>query len=114
MRVGVWNVRSLYRPGSLKTEAAELAKYRLDSDGTTEATNNQRGMLFLYGKGNESHLLGTGLYVQKTTSAVKSAEFVSDSTSYIVLGGRWCDIFCRHMSQLRINVMIQMTISMRN
>jgi hypothetical protein len=48
-------VRSLYRPWSLKTEAAKLAKYRLDSDGTTEAMNNQRSMLFFYGKGNESH-----------------------------------------------------------
>jgi hypothetical protein len=90
MRLVVWNLRSLYRPGSLKTEATELAKYRLDSDGTTEAMNNQRSMLFFYGKGYESHLLRTGLFVQRTTSAVKRAEFVSDSTS-------WCDIFCRHM-----------------
>jgi hypothetical protein len=45
-------VRSLYRPGSLTTEAAELAKYRLDSDGTTEAMNNYRSMLFFYAKGN--------------------------------------------------------------
>jgi hypothetical protein len=66
-------VRSLYRPGSLKTEVAELEKYRLDSDGTTEAMNNRRSMLFFfYGKGNESHQLWTELFVRKsTTLAVK-------------------------------------------
>jgi hypothetical protein len=51
---------------------------------------------------------------KRTTSAFKRAEFVSESMSYIVLEGCWCDIFCRHMPQQRINVMIQMTISMRN
>jgi hypothetical protein len=29
IRYGTWNVRSLYRAGSLKTAASELAKYRL-------------------------------------------------------------------------------------
>jgi hypothetical protein len=70
---------------------------------------------FFYGKGNESHQFRTGLFVHKRiTSAFKGAEFVSDSMSYIVLGGCWCDIFCRHMPHQRINVMIQMTISMMN
>jgi exonuclease III len=30
MRFGTWNVRSLYRAGSLKTASKELAKYKLD------------------------------------------------------------------------------------
>jgi hypothetical protein len=30
MRFGTWNVRSLYRLGSLKTVARELGKYKLD------------------------------------------------------------------------------------
>jgi hypothetical protein len=30
MRFGTWNVRSLYRSGSLKTVSGELAKYKLD------------------------------------------------------------------------------------
>jgi hypothetical protein len=47
----------------------------------------------LYGKGNESHQLGTGFFVhQGIVSAIKRAEFVSDGMSYIVLGGRWCNI----------------------
>jgi hypothetical protein len=29
MRFGTWNVRSLYRSGSLKTVSGELAKYKL-------------------------------------------------------------------------------------
>jgi exonuclease III len=30
MRFGTWNVRSLYRSGSLSTVARELARYKLD------------------------------------------------------------------------------------
>jgi exonuclease III len=30
MRLGTWNVRSLYRAGSLVTVSKELSKYRLD------------------------------------------------------------------------------------
>jgi len=31
MRFGTWNVRSLYRAGSLTAAARELARYKLDS-----------------------------------------------------------------------------------
>jgi hypothetical protein len=36
MRFGTWNVRSLYRSGSLKTVSGELAKYKLDLEGVWE------------------------------------------------------------------------------
>ena len=36
MRVGKWNVRSLYRSGSLTTAVRELARYKLDSTGEQE------------------------------------------------------------------------------
>jgi exonuclease III len=36
MRFGTWNVRSLCRPGSVKTVSGELAKYKLDLVGVQE------------------------------------------------------------------------------
>ena len=36
----------------------------------------------------------TGFFVHhRIVSAVKSVEFVSDGVSYVVLRGRWCNIF---------------------
>jgi exonuclease III len=43
MRFGVWNVRSLYRPGSLKTVARELGKYKLDLVGVQEVRWEKSG-----------------------------------------------------------------------
>jgi hypothetical protein len=36
MRFGTWNVKSLYRAGSLKTVARELEKYKLHLEGVQE------------------------------------------------------------------------------
>jgi exonuclease III len=43
MRFGMWNVRSLYRPGSLKTVARELGKYKVDLVGVQEVRWEKEG-----------------------------------------------------------------------
>jgi hypothetical protein len=65
MRFRLWNVRSLYRAGSLMTVSRELARYKLDLVGVQEVRWEGGGIkpmgeyTFLYGKGNENHAVGT-------------------------------------------------------
>jgi exonuclease III len=99
MRFSTWNVRSLYRSGSLKTVARELGKCKLDLVGVQKVrwdkggTERAEDYIFSYGVGNEDHQLGIGFFVHKRiVSAVRRVEFVSDRMSYIVLRGRWCNI----------------------
>jgi hypothetical protein len=99
MRLGTWNVRNLYRAGSLVTVSKELLKYKLDLVGKQEVRWEGGGTepagehTFPYGKGNENHELGAGLFVHKRIiSAIKRVECVSDRMSYIILRGNWCHI----------------------
>jgi exonuclease III len=48
MRFGSWNVRSLYRAGSLMTVSRELARYKLDLVGVQEVRTCGRIYIFLW------------------------------------------------------------------
>jgi exonuclease III len=89
MRFGTWNVRSLYRTGSVTAAARELARYKLDLVGVQEVRWDREGTVragdynFYFRKGNENHQLGKGCFVHhRTVSAVIRVEFVSDRVSY--------------------------------
>jgi len=43
MKIGTWNVRSLYRAGSLKAAARELVRYKLDVVGVQEVRWDKGG-----------------------------------------------------------------------
>jgi len=99
MRFGIWNVRSLYRAGSLTAAASELARYKLDLVGVQEVRWDRGGTIragdynFFYRKGKENHQLGTGLFVHhRIISAVIRAVCVRYWMSYIVLSGSCCNI----------------------
>jgi len=69
MKIGTWNVRSLYRAGSLKAAARELVRYKLDVVDVQEVRWDKGGTVragdydFFYRKGNENHQSGTGFFL---------------------------------------------------
>jgi hypothetical protein len=65
MRFGLWNVRSLYRAGSLMTVSRELSKYKLDLVGVQEVRwkgggTEPAGKYIISTERNENYELGTG------------------------------------------------------
>jgi hypothetical protein len=99
MRFGTWNVRSLYRAGSVMAAARELAGYKLDLVGLQEVRWDKEGTVktgdYIFSMGKEMKIISweQGFFVDhRMVSAVKRVEFVSDRVSYIVLRGCWCYI----------------------
>jgi exonuclease III len=99
MRIGTWNIRSLYRIGSFTTVARELGKDKSELVGVQEVrwekggTERAEDYTLFYGLGNEDHQLGRGFSVNKRIlSAVRRVELICDRMSYIILIGRWCNI----------------------
>jgi hypothetical protein len=89
MKHGTWNVRSLYRAGSLTAVARELAKYKFDLVGLQDVSRNIGGTeiagdyAFLCGHWNDNHESGTEFFVHKRNIyAVKSVEFLNDKMCY--------------------------------
>jgi hypothetical protein len=73
MRFGTWNLKSLYRAGSIMTFSKELSIYRLDLVGVQEVRWKGSGTApageytFFHGKGKENNELGAGfLYIRKS------------------------------------------------
>ena len=95
MRFDTWNMRTLYRSGSLTTVVRELARYKLDLVGVQEVRGDKGGSAtagnytFFSGKGDVNQWEQDFFFVdQRIVPAVKKVEFVSDRMSYIVLRGR--------------------------
>jgi hypothetical protein len=70
MRLGTWNVRSMYRAGLLRAVMEEISKYKLDLVRVQArwggCGNEPAGeYTFFYGKWNENHEFGTGFLTQK-------------------------------------------------
>jgi len=85
MRFEIWNVRSLYRVGTLKTVASELTKWQYKrSYGVRVVVLQQTTIHFFHGIGNANHQLGRGFFVHKEIIlAVKKVEFFNNMMSYI-------------------------------
>jgi hypothetical protein len=73
MRFGTWNVRSMYRAGSLRAvaEVRVISEYKLDLAGVQEVSWNRDCIepageyTFFYGKGNDNHELCTVSFVKR-------------------------------------------------
>jgi hypothetical protein len=88
MRFGTWNIRSLYRVGSLMTVSRELSTYSLDLVAVQEVRWEGSGTVpaveykFSYGKGNNNHELITGfLYITESYEQLRGLSLMRNRAS---------------------------------
>jgi len=121
MRFCTLNVRSLYASGSLTTIAKELEIYKLplmgvqmfrwDKGGTVKVGD----YIFSMEMKRKSSIRSKIFVHRRIVPAVKTAEFVSDRMSYIVLGDRWCNIVVLNvLASSKEKVIIQKRVFMQN
>jgi hypothetical protein len=88
MRFGIWNVRKMYRAGSLIAAVKVLARYKLDLVGIQEVRWDKGGTVraddYNYFYGKEVELIGNRVFFvhHRIVSAIKRVEFVRDRVSY--------------------------------
>jgi len=98
LRIGTWNVRSLYKTGALQVAVRETEKYKLDILATQEVRwENQdsipQSKYTFYYRGTQSHDFGTGFLIKKNIlPAVQNIKFVNERLSYVMIRTRWCNI----------------------
>jgi len=82
MRFGTWNVRSLYRAGSLTAAAGELARYKLDLVGVQEVRWDKGGTVrprfYIFSMEN------------KTKKSISNRTFCTPQNSVSSENGRVC------------------------
>jgi hypothetical protein len=66
MRFGTWNVRSLYRLGSLTAAAGELARYKLELVGVRDLRWGKGGMVraadYVFTKSKRKSSIGNRIF----------------------------------------------------
>ncbi|XP_018339777.1 PREDICTED: craniofacial development protein 2-like [Trachymyrmex septentrionalis] len=98
IKVGTWNVRSLYRPGAFQSMVGEVEKYGVEVVALQETRWAGEGSLnagsyTLHYGGSEIHSLGIGFMInRKILSAVKDIKFINERLGLLVVQGRWYKI----------------------
>ncbi|XP_026827597.1 craniofacial development protein 2-like [Ooceraea biroi] len=98
IRVGTWNVRSLYRSGAFQMMIREVGRYgteivalqetRWDGNGAVNS-----GAYTLHYGGSETHSFGVGFFINnKISSAIRNIRFVNERLGLLVVQGRWYKI----------------------
>ncbi|XP_018357099.1 PREDICTED: uncharacterized protein LOC108757184 [Trachymyrmex septentrionalis] len=98
IKVGTWNVRSLYRPGAFQSMVGEVERYGVEVVALQETRWAGEGSLnagsyTLHYGGSEIHSLGIGFMInRKILSAVKDIKFINERLGLLVVQGRWYKI----------------------